>query len=155
MLLLMLLIAALAVFLYPIFARHHGWLSASLPLPRRRPALAFAAALLTVPMLTACETIPASPGSAADTTVLDEQAAYGVELAYAAARTAAEVGVKAGFIKGETAVKVASADQKAYAAVLLARAAYDTGNADTYETALIDARAAIAALLTLANGDPA
>lgn len=113
---------------------------------------------LAVAALTAC-TIPAGTGSipsapvvAADKTVLDEKAALGAELAYQAARTAAELAVDAGLIKGETARKVADADNRAYRALGAARAAYRAGNASSYSAALDEARAAVSEILSLVKG---
>ncbi len=110
------------------------------------------AALLPL-ALTACAglgslpNIPTSPGAVADTTVLDEQGALGVELAYKAFRTALEVATDAGVLKGANATKAAALDNRAYAAVGAARAAYRAGNATSYAQAVTDARAAINAAL--------
>jgi hypothetical protein len=93
--------------------------------------------------------VPPAPVAVADQTVLDEQAALAVELAYKAARLAAELGVDAGVIRGANAARVAALDNAAYQAVLAARAAYRTGNADTYKSALVQARTSVAALLAL------
>jgi hypothetical protein len=96
-------------------------------------------------------TPPASPAAVANTTVLDEQAALGVELAYKAARTAVEVGVDAGLIKGARATQFAALDNKAYKAVTTARRAYQAGNATDYATGLSQARLAVADLLSLVS----
>lgn len=95
--------------------------------------------------------IPPSPASAAQTTVLDEQGALGVELAYQAAALSLRTGLRAGLIKGEAATKARAADAKAYGAVLAARAAYDTANARDYGQALIHARTTIGAVIALAQ----
>ena len=89
------------------------------------------------------------PVQIANATTLDEQGALGVELAYKAARIAIEVGVDAGLIKGERAARLAVIDDKAYAAVRVARRAYQAGNAADYVTALSQARLAIADLVAL------
>lgn len=91
--------------------------------------------------------VPASPGAVASQTMLDEQGALGVELAYKALRTALEVAVDAGVLKGANATKAAALDNRAYAAVQAARAAYRAGNAASYAQAVTDARAAISAAL--------
>jgi hypothetical protein len=88
---------------------------------------------------------------AADQTVLDEQAALSVELAYKAARTALEIGAETGLLKGRGAAAAAEADNRAFAAVLAVRAAYRGGNAGDYGKAVAAARATIAALLSLAH----
>lgn len=95
--------------------------------------------------------LPPAPVAAANQTVLDEQAALSVELAYKAARTAIEIAVDAGAIKGERAKKFADLDNKAYAAVGIVRSAYRAGNATDYATGLSQARLAIADLLAIAK----
>lgn len=117
-----------------------------------RKLFLFAAAPLA---LAACATLPAvptSPGQVADATVLDEQGALGVELAYKAFRTALEVATDAGVLRGATATKAAALDNRAYGAVQAARAAYRAGNAASYTQAVTDARAAINAALAAVKG---
>ncbi|WP_310534613.1 lipoprotein [Novosphingobium sp.] len=87
---------------------------------------------------------PPPPAELANRTVLDEQAALAVELAYKATRLAGETALDAGLIKGDTARRLADIDMRAYSAVLAVRAAYRAGNAETYTQALIQARAVIA-----------
>lgn len=104
--------------------------------------------------VTACgalSAIPPSPASAANATVLDEQGALGVELAYQAAALSLRTGLRTGFIKGETAQKAAAADTKAYGAVRRVRDAYDAANATDYGEALARARESVGALIALAN----
>lgn len=96
--------------------------------------------------------VPTSPGQVADRTVLDEQGALGVELAYKAFRTALEVAVDAGLLRGERATQAAALDNRAYAAVQAARAAYRAGNAANYQRAVTEARAAIDAALAAVKG---
>jgi hypothetical protein len=96
--------------------------------------------------------IPAAPVAVADRTVLDERAALSVELAYSAAGRALELALDAGLVRGQAATTAAAAERRAYAAVLAARAAYDAGNARTYATAIDQARAAVAAVLTATKG---
>lgn len=93
--------------------------------------------------------LPQAPVEAADSTVLDEQAALAVELAYKAARLAVETGVDAGAIRGEQATRFAELDNQAFAAVQAARRAYRAGNAVSYGAALAEARGAIADILAL------
>jgi hypothetical protein len=105
---------------------------------------------LAVLMLSGCATlgaIPTSPGAVASATVLDEKAAIGFELAYQGAALAATTAIKAGFIKGPAATRVALIDNKAYAAVKAVRTAYDSSNATDYATAATKAQAALAELL--------
>jgi hypothetical protein len=110
-----------------------------------------AMACLTLPACSTLSQIPPSPASAAQTTVLDEQAALGVEMAYQAAALSLRTGLRAGLIKGDTATKARAADAKAYTAVLAVRAAYDAANATDYGEALARARESVGALIALAN----
>ncbi len=93
--------------------------------------------------------IPAAPAAIADSTALDEQGALGAELAYRASRTAAELAVDVGVLKGERATEVAALDRQAYAALQAVRGAYRTGNAASYEAALGEARTSVTAILML------
>ncbi len=86
----------------------------------------------------------------ADNTVLDEQGLIALELAYKAARLAGETLVDAGMIRGETALRIGKLDKAAFAALDVARGAYRASNAASYQAALNEGQAAIAALLTLA-----
>ena len=114
----------------------------------------FAAPALALAGLAAgCATIPGSPAEVADKTTLDERGLLGAELAYEAARTVAEISVDAGLIRGETASRVAVADERVYQALRGARAAYEAGNAADYFSAVDRARKAAAELLALAKGD--
>ncbi|EQA97268.1 hypothetical protein L286_23365 [Sphingobium sp. HDIP04] len=97
----------------------------------------------------AINSLPAPPAAVADSTVLDEQGALAAELAYKAARVAVETSVDAGLIKGATAAKIAKLDQRAFTALGVVRKAYAAGNATSYASALVAARAAISDLLTL------
>lgn len=86
---------------------------------------------------------------AADKTVLDEQVAISVELAYQAAVLGVSTVTKAGMVKGALAEKLLDADRVAYQAVLAVRAAYDTGNARSYAEAATSAHSAIRRLIGL------
>ena len=88
--------------------------------------------------------MPPAPAELSNRTVLDEQAALAVELAYKATRLAGETALDAGLIKGDTARRLADIDMRAYSAVLAVRAAYRAGNAESYAQALTHARAVIA-----------
>lgn len=101
------------------------------------------------PMLSAIGLVPPAPVAVAQTTKLDEQVALSVELAYKGARLAVSTGIKAGLIKGPLAGRIAAADDAAYKAVLTVRAAYDAGNAASYDIAAERARAAIAEVISL------
>jgi hypothetical protein len=101
----------------------------------------------------AVSALPATPSVGANKTVLDEQAALSVELAYQASALTLRTGLRAGLIKGPDAVRAAKADQTAYSAVKAMRAAYDAGNARSYVSAVLSAREAITRSLTLLKGD--
>lgn len=90
-----------------------------------------------------------APATVADKTVLDEQAALGIELAYKAARLAGETAVDAGLLKGAAASKAAALDNKAFLAVATVRQAYRTGNAASYREALVSARTVITDLIAV------
>lgn len=98
-------------------------------------------------------TIPDTPGQVADQTVLDERGAIAVESAYRAAGLALEMAVDTGLLRGQAAATAATYEQRAYTAVLAARAAYDAGNATSYAAALASARSAIARALLAVNGE--
>lgn len=91
---------------------------------------------------------PPPPATVANQTILDEQGAMSVELAYKAARTAMEVAVDAGLLNGEKATTAAAIDNRAYAAVTGVRAAYRAGNAASYQSALGEARTLVSEMLT-------
>lgn len=119
--------------------------------------LLFACALVCAP-LAACTTTgglqaPPPPATVANGTILDEQAAQGVELAYSAFRTALEFAVDTGRVKGEAATRAAALDNRAYAATQAVRAAYRAGNSASYLAAAREARAAITAALLAIKGN--
>lgn len=126
----------------------------------RRLILAACAALaLSGLALTGCSLaglkagIPASPAAVADSTVKDEQTLRGVELAYKAARLAMETAVDAGLLKGQRATQVAAFDNRAYQAILTARAAYRTANAPGYRAAVNEAEGLVGQFLALIKGN--
>lgn len=92
------------------------------------------------------------PAAFADRTVLDEKAVTGVELAYKAARTAVELAVDLGRIKGASATVWRERNRKAYTAVQKARTAYRAGNALSYGAAVDEATSLVSDLLSLAGG---
>lgn len=93
--------------------------------------------------------VPASPAVLANQTVLDEQGAISTELAYKATRTAMELAVDAGLLKGDRAAQAAKLDTRAYAAVQAVRTAYRTGNATSYGAAVGEARTIIGDMLAV------
>lgn len=97
-------------------------------------------------------TAPPAPVEAANRTILDEQVALSIEFAYQASAQAIGVAADAGLLRGDNARKAAEIDRKAYRAVVAVRAAYDAGNATSYGAAAVNARAAIAELLSLVKG---
>ncbi len=92
------------------------------------------------------------PVTYADKTILDEKGGIAVELAYQAWRTAVEIAVDTGFLKGAKAARVAEIDRRAYAATLAVQAAYRAGNAARYTAAVTEAKAAIEAGLAVLKG---
>jgi hypothetical protein len=102
--------------------------------------------------LPGCAGLPfTSPVAVADRTTLDEQSLLALELAYKAARLAVETGVDAGLIRGELAKRVASLDNRAFAALKAARGAYRAGNSSDYSVALSEAQNTLTGLLALAE----
>jgi hypothetical protein len=105
--------------------------------------------------LAACgplNSLPPAPAALADKTLLDEQSALSVELAYQAEALTLRTALRSGLLTGDAATRAAALDNRAYAAVTAVRAAYDAGNASGYAEALLNARQAIAATLTLLKG---
>lgn len=114
------------------------------------------AAALGLAALTGCAGGGERPASASQVQVptLNDTAGRAVELAYMAARTAVEVGVDAGKIKGAEAARFQSLNRKAFAAVRVARAAFSAPGATVAGTK-VEADAAdkaIGELLALAAG---
>ena len=109
--------------------------------------------------LAACATTPVAvphipaPYEFAGRTAADEQAAVAVENGYKAFRLALELGVDAGVIKGERAVKAAAADRQAYNALLIFREAYKTANATDLLAAGRSANIAIAQAIAAVKGN--
>lgn len=93
--------------------------------------------------------LPAAPAEIADATVIDENAALSVEIAYQAVALSVRAMAQTNIIMGTSAEEIAALDRAAYAAVKAARAAYDAGNADSYLAAEALARDHITALLRL------
>ena len=98
------------------------------------------AALLVMP-LPGCATL--APVEVAETTVADEKAAIGFELAYTAASRAGATLARAGIIDRAEFVAL---DARAYAALQGVRAAYRTGNARDLASAAAELENAIAAI---------
>lgn len=112
-------------------------------------------ALVAALALSACTTIPAlppAPAAVADKIALDERGAIAAEVAYKAFRTAVEFASDAGLLRGANAKRAADLDNRAYAAVGAARAAYRAGNADSYQRAVDEALKAVAAALSAIKG---
>ena len=95
------------------------------------------------------------PAPIADRTVTDERVALGVETLYQGWRATVETGVDLGLIRGATAGRVQQLDRDIYAAVLVARQAYDAGNSATYAEAAARVARLIAEGSRLIQGDNA
>lgn len=111
------------------------------------------AAALALSACTTLPTVPPAPVVVADKTTLDESGALGVEVAYKAFRTAMEMAVDAGLLKGAAAERVKGLDNRAYALVGAARAAYRAGNALSYRQAVDEALAAITSATAAIAGE--
>jgi hypothetical protein len=107
--------------------------------------------------LVACEPVTPNPiptpAAFAQRSAADEQIAVGIELGYKAFRTALELGVDTGVIKGARATTAAAADRRAYAAVLTARQAYQTANAADFIAAARKANETIALAIAAVKGN--
>lgn len=91
--------------------------------------------------------IPASPGSVASQTVLDEKGAIAVETAYTAAAKAAALAIRTGVVSDPNTVRrIGELDNRAYASVKATRAAYNAGNASSYLMAFNQANTAVKAM---------
>ncbi len=99
--------------------------------------------------------LPTTPSDAANGTILDERAALSVELAYKAQAKLLETAVDAGLLKGNRAAVAATFDIRAKSAVDAVRAAYDAGNAQSYNAAIDEARSAIEAAVNTISGENA
>lgn len=113
--------------------------------------VAAALALAACGPLTPPASIPA-PVTIADRTTADEQLASSVEVAYSAWRFAVELGVDTGVFKGAAAATLAKVDRDVYAAVLVARSAYQTANATDFAAAVKAAKVTIARAVVTAKG---
>lgn len=114
--------------------------------------------LLPLALLAGCTgTTPVNvlppPVTVANATVLDEKAATAVELSYKAMRLAMETAIDAGYLRGENARKAADLDNRAYAAVLAVRSAYNAGNAADYNGAVANAISAVGAATAAVKGN--
>lgn len=86
-------------------------------------------------MSTGAIPVPPPPITIANRTILDEQIGKGAEILYKATRTAMELAVDAGILKGKTAEKAATLDMSLYEALRAVRTAYRAGNATGYADA--------------------
>lgn len=118
-----------------------------------RRILLVAAALSLSSCATVTPALNTSPVAYAQRTAVDEQVAVGVELGYKAFRTALELGVDTGALKGARAAAAASADQRAYTAVQVFRQAYKTANASDLLAASRSAHIAIEQALATVKGN--
>lgn len=115
-------------------------------------ALSLSACVTAGPVGSTTPTSVLAPVTYADRTAVDEQVGVGIELGYKAFRTALELGVDTGVIKGANAVRAKAADATAYRAVQVFRQAYDTANASDLLLAARSANIAIAQALATIKG---
>ena len=118
------------------------------------------AMFLPFALLSACGLMPMlmgaplpAPASAANNTVLDEQLATTVELAYQTEAELLAIAGRAGFLTADQKAKLRDLDNRAYRAVLATRAAYKAGNAPDYFSAASEARSAIAQTVSVIKGN--
>lgn len=76
---------------------------------------------------------------------MDEKAGTAVELGYKLFRTAGELAVDLGRVKGATATRIRALDNQLFAATQAVQNAYATCNASSYAAALTKANDALAA----------
>lgn len=115
------------------------------------------ALLAPLALLTGCAglgTLPPGPGTVADQTINDERAALGVEVMYQGWRSAVTTGVELGLVKGELAGRLQALDTRIYAAVGVARRAYDAGQSASYAMAAAQVAELIAEGTNLMKGTP-
>lgn len=87
------------------------------------------------------------PATIANITTLDEKAAIASENAYTLAAKAAALAIKAGLVSDPATIRrIGELDNKAYLALATLRAAYRTGNAESYRQAFTEANAAVLAI---------
>lgn len=84
--------------------------------------------------------LPSSPAAICDKSTLDESGGQLVELGYRLFRTAGELGVDTGAIKGARATQVRVLDNKLFDATVAVQTAYKTCNAGDYAAAIVYAR---------------
>lgn len=94
-----------------------------------------------------------TPIEYAERTAVDEQVGVGIENGYKAFRTAMELAVDTGFLKGARAATVQRANRCAYAAVMVYRQAYQTANKADLLAAARSANIAIAQATASFTGD--
>lgn len=119
-----------------------------------------------------------TPSNAANSTTADERAGLAVETAYSATAEFATLAFRSGLIAPTQSAearapdfcgrvlagrvnaaaldrggRILAADCRAYRAVLVARAAYDAGNASDYRTAAAEAQRAVVDFLALVKGN--
>lgn len=112
--------------------------------------LTIALALAIAP-LAGCATVPGSPGEVANQTALDEKTGIAIETAYSAAAEAATLAIRAGLVSPANAQRIAAVDRQAFAAVQATRAAYDAGNAASYQSAAATALPLVRQMLAIAR----
>lgn len=88
--------------------------------------------------------IPSSPSAVCDKSTLDETGGQLVELGYRLFRTAGELAVDSGKLKGAAATRVRVLDNQLFAATQAVQSAYATCNASSYAAAIEQAKALLA-----------
>lgn len=88
--------------------------------------------------------LPASPAAVCDRSTMDESGGQLVELGYRLFRTAGELGVDTGVIKGARATQVRKLDMTLFTATVAVQTAYKTCNAGDYAAAIVYAKSLLA-----------
>jgi len=111
------------------------------------------AALCAPLLLVSCAPMAGTPTELANTTIVDERAALGVETLYKGWVAMVDTALDLDLLRGERAARVEALDKDIYAAVQVARQAYDAGNAASYADATARVTALIATASALIQGD--
>lgn len=88
--------------------------------------------------------LPSSPSAVCDRSTLDETGGQLVELGYRLFRTAGELAVDTGKVKGAAATRIRALDNQLYAATVTVQNAYASCNAASYADAIEKAKAVLA-----------
>lgn len=103
-------------------------------------ALAISLSACGTPLGTAAGVLTGGPATVANKTVVDEKALIAAESAFHATLVLTNAAVDGGLLKGANAAKAKDILVKGHAALVLARTAYDAGNATSMASAITQAQ---------------